>query len=181
MQREHIFTTAFNYLVPVGKGQRVLSQVNPVVNKIVGGWQLSGILTVQSGSPFNVSVAGDVANCGCTSRPNRVADGNLPSGQRGVNGWFDVAAFTVPAPFTYGNAGRNVLIGPGLQNLDTALFKNLRIRERSTLEFRWELFNALNHANFGFPSAAINVPATAGKIFSASAARQMQFGLKFLF
>jgi hypothetical protein len=181
MQREHNLTTAFNYLLPVGKGQELLNQVNPVLNMIVGGWQLSGILTLQSGSPFNVSVSGDVANCGCTNRPNRVGDGNLPSGQRGVNGWFDVSAFTVPAPFTYGNAGRNVLIGPGLQNLDTALFKNFRIREHSTIEFRWELFNALNHTNFGFPSAAVNVPATAGKIFSANPGRQMQFGLKFLF
>ena len=74
-----------------------------------------------------------------------------------------------------------ILIGTGLENLDFALFKNFAIRERFALQFRWELFNSLNHANFGFPSATINVPATAGQIFSAASGTQMQFGLKFTF
>ena len=181
MHREHILTTAFNYLAPFGKGQPMLNGLNSVANAVIGGWQVSGILTLQSGSPFNVGIAGDIANCGCTNRPNRIGNGNLPGSQRNVNHWFDASAFTVPAQFTYGNAGRNVVIGPGIQNLDSALFKNFRIREQSTLEFRWELFNALNHANFGFPSATINVPATVGKIFSAAPGRQMQFGLKYVF
>jgi hypothetical protein len=181
MQREHIFTTAFNYILPVGRGQAVLNQANPVLNGLLGGWQISGILTLQSGSPFTPGIAGDIANCGCTNRPIRIGNGNLPGGQRTVDHWFDVAAFTPQPPYTYGNAGRNILIGPGLENLDAALFKNFQIHEKARLEFRWELFNAFNHANFGFPAATINVPATAGKISSAGTSRDMQFGLKFVF
>jgi len=126
-----------------------------------------------------VGVAGDLAGCGCTNRPNRIGNGNLTD--RSISRWFDVSAFALAPSFVNGNAGRNILIGPGLENLDFALFKNFAIREQSALQFRWELFNSLNHANFGFPSATINVPATAGQISSAAAGRQMQFGLKFTF
>jgi Carboxypeptidase regulatory-like domain len=179
MHREHIFTSAFNYLLPIGKDQAILKSANRGVDAILGGWQMSGILTLQSGSPFNVGVAGDLAGCGCTNRPNRIGNGNLSD--RSISRWFDVSAFALAPSFVNGNAGRNILIGPGLENLDFALFKNFTIREQSALQFRWELFNALNHANFAFPSATINVPATAGQISSAAAGRQMQFGLKFTF
>ena len=108
-----------------------------------------------------------------------IGNGNLTD--RSISRWFDVSAFALAPSFVNGNAGRNILIGPGLENLDFALFKNFAIRERFALQFRWELFNSLNHANFGFPSATINVPATAGQIFSAASGRQMQFGLKFTF
>jgi len=181
MHRAHIFTSAFNYLLPVGNGQAVLRASSPVVHAILGGWQTSGILTLQSGSPFNVGVAGDLAGCGCTNRPDRTGNGNLPSGARNISRWFDVSAFALAPSFVNGDAGRNILIGPGLQNLDFALFKNFAIRERLALQVRWELFNSLNHANFGFPSATINVPATAGQISSAASGRQMQFGSKFTF
>jgi hypothetical protein len=181
MHRAHIFTTAFNYLLPIGKGQALLGDSSRALDALLGGWQTSGILTLQSGSPFNVGVAGDIAGCGCTNRPNRIGNGNLPRGERNISRWFDVSAFTLAPSFVNGNAGRNILIGPGLQNLDFALFKNFRIREQMGLQFRWELFNALNHANFGFPAATINVPATVGQISSAATGRQMQFGLKFTF
>jgi hypothetical protein len=181
MHRAHIFTTAFNYLLPLGKGQALLGDASGVVDALLGGWQTSGILTLQSGSPFNVGVAGDLAGCGCTNRPNRIGNGNLPRGERSIRRWFDASAFVLAPSFVHGNAGRNILIGPGLQNVDFALFKNFRIREQAGLQFRWELFNAFNHPNFGFPAATINVPATVGQISSAATGRQMQFGLKFTF
>ncbi|HUQ92358.1 MAG TPA: carboxypeptidase-like regulatory domain-containing protein [Bryobacteraceae bacterium] len=181
MQRAHVFTSAFNYLLPIGKGQSILNRSSRAADAVLGGWQISGILTLQAGSPFNVGVAGDLAGCACTNRPNRIGDGNLPSGQRNISRWFDVSAFALAPSFVNGNAGRNILIGPGSQNLDFALFKKFAIRERSALQFRWEMFNSLNHANFGFPASTINVPATVGQIFSAATGRQMQFALKLTF
>lgn len=181
MQRAHVFTSAFNYVLPVGKGQAILSNGNRVAEAVLGGWQVSGILTLLAGAPFNAGVAGDLAGCGCTNRPNRIGDGNLPAGERTSRRWFDVSAFALAPSFVNGNSGRNILIGPGSENLDFALLKNFPIRERSALQFRWELFNSLNHANFGFPAATINVPATAGQISSTATGRQMQFGLKLTF
>ncbi|MFN0166330.1 MAG: carboxypeptidase regulatory-like domain-containing protein [Bryobacteraceae bacterium] len=181
MHRGHVLTTAFSYDLPFGRGQHWLGGLPAVGDALLGGWQLSGILTLQTGSPFNVSVAGDVANCGCGNRPNRLGNGNLDRGERSIQRWFDVSAFAVPTTFTNGNAGRNIMIGPALQNLDLALLKNFRIRERSRVQLRWEAFNSLNHANFGFPAATINIPATVGRISSALDPRIMQFSLKWIF
>jgi hypothetical protein len=179
--RAHLLTTALNYLLPVGKGQPALNNLHPVLEGMLGGWQVSGILTVSSGSPFSPGFSGDRANCACTNRPDRIGNGNLPSSERSITRWFDASAFVTSAQFVHGNAGRNILIGPGLQNVDFGLFKNFQIRERNSLQFRWESFNAFNHANFGQPSATVNIPATAGRIFGAAPGRQMQFGLKWLF
>jgi hypothetical protein len=181
MHRAHVFTGAFTYILPFGKGQALLNTGNPMANAVFGGWQSTGILTLMTGSPFNVGVAGDIANCGCTNRPNRTGDGNLDRGARSIDRWFDVGAFSPAAQFTNGNAGRNILIGPGVNNLDFGLFKNFQAGESRAVQFRWELFNAFNHANFGFPAATVNVPATAGRISGAAAGWQMQFGLKFTF
>ncbi len=181
MHRAHVFTGAFTYVLPFGKGQTWLNSTNPAVNAVLGGWQSTGILTLMTGSPFNAGIAGDIANCGCTNRPNRIANGNLDRSVRSIDRWFDVSAFVPAVQFTNGNTGRNILIGPGVNNLDFGLFKNLQVGETKALQFRWELFNAFNHANFGFPAATVNVPATAGRISGASAGRQMQFGLKFAF
>ncbi|MBM3740555.1 MAG: carboxypeptidase regulatory-like domain-containing protein [Acidobacteria bacterium] len=181
MHRAHVFTTAFSYSLPVGRSQPLLNALPAVAQAVLGGWQVAGILTLQTGSPFNVGMAGDVANCACTNRPNRLANGNLSRGERNIQRWFDIGAFAVAPSFTHGNAGRNILIGPGIQNLDVALLKNFRVKDRSTVQVRWEMFNSLNHANFGFPAAAVNVPAVAGRISSALDPRIMQFSLKWLF
>ena len=95
--------------------------------------------------------------------------------------WFNPAAFAVPAPFTYGNSARNLLFGPGFFNWDAAVFKQFSISERLRLDFRAEVFNILNHPNFGLPASNISVPATAGRITSASDARNVHFALKLLF
>jgi hypothetical protein len=94
--------------------------------------------------------------------------------------YFDPAAFALPPVGAYGNAGRNLLIGPGSWNLDFALFKRFAIRENVNLNFRWEMFNALNHANLNNPRSNISV-ANPGRIDSASDARIMQFGLRLAF
>jgi hypothetical protein len=97
-----------------------------------------------------------------------------------IDHWFDVSCFVSPAQFTYGNAGRNILRGPGMMNLDFGLYKNFTIAERHRIQFRSEFFNGLNHPNFGLPATTVNVTG-AGRILSASPARIIQFGLKYGF
>jgi hypothetical protein len=96
--------------------------------------------------------------------------------------WFDLTAFPVVPnnSFRFGSSGRNILDGPGSMVVNVSLLKNARMRERHRVQFRWEVFNALNRANFGLPIATVNT-VTAGTISSAGAARQMQFGLRYQF
>ena len=95
--------------------------------------------------------------------------------------FFDTNAFAISQRYTFGNAGRNVLIGPGLSNLDLAWLKNISIRPNHTLQFRAEFFNFFNHPNFKLPESFIDNPATFGRILAAEHARQIQFALKYLF
>jgi len=102
------------------------------------------------------------------------------------NQWFNPAAFLLPTAGTYGNLGRGVYSGPGLAEADASLFKNIEISERTHLQFRTEVFNVINHANFGTPNAIVysgtTVSPTAGLITStATTSRQIQFGLKLMF
>ena len=122
-QVAHSFVLSEIWEVPYGRGRRFGSNLNPVVNTILGGWSLGGILTLTTGHPFNVTVSGDPANCGQTDRANLVGDPYaVPGGQR-VLQWLNTAAFQANQPFTFGNLGRNSLIGPGFFNLDSSLMK----------------------------------------------------------
>ena len=131
----------------------------------------------------------DISNTGTSNptggtanqnHPNRVGNGNLPAGQQTITNWFDLPAFAIPANYTYGNSGRNILYGPGWRNLDVNLNKNFVIREGMRIQFRAEAFNSSNTPHFGLPAANVNLP-TAGRITSAAAPRQIQFGLKFVY
>ena len=99
----------------------------------------------------------------------------------GVNGWFNPATFSAPAPFTLGNVGRNSMWAPGFWNFDMGFMKNLRFLERYDVQFRAEFFNIFNHPNPGGPGANLSVPSTFGKTTTFSAARVILFGLKFAF
>jgi hypothetical protein len=128
-----------------------------------------------------VSVAGNPANTTNPTRPNRLAEGRLDRGERTVDRWFDPTAFALPAPFTFGNSGRNVLTAPGLVNLDLLVGRNFIITERTRLEFRGEFYNFTNTAHFGRPNAVIGSP-QAGTITTTSAPnRQIQLGLRLVF
>jgi len=175
----HRFFTASVWDLPFGKGRRLLTQ-GPLAH-VVAGWQLSPIVTLQSGLPFTPSVVGNPANTTGGIRPDRRANGNLPRGQRSPDRWFDVQAFAVPAPFRFGNSGNFILTGPGLVNFDVNIARTFALTERVRLDFRAEFFNLLNEAQFLFPAAAVNQP-TAGIISqTATSARQIQFGLKLVF
>jgi hypothetical protein len=104
----------------------------------------------------------------------------LPKDRQSIDRWFDLAAFTTQAQFTYGNSGRNILDGPGNRNVDLSLAKSFAVTEKVRVQFRAESFNATNTANFGFPSANINA-AGVGTITSAAEPRRVQFALKAVF
>ncbi|MGH9853524.1 MAG: hypothetical protein ACREBD_27095, partial [Blastocatellia bacterium] len=164
--------------IPLGKGHQVFGG-GPLAH-VFGGWQASGILSLQSGRPFTAVLSGDLSNTlNRNDRPNLVGEPN--SGPKTVEQWFNTAAFQTQAVGSFGTAGRNIIIGPGFQNFDFALSRNFNVTERFRIQFRTELFNAFNHANFNYPAAIVNAPATVGRITSALDPRQIQFGLKIVF
>ena len=175
----HRMTISYLYNLPFGKGRTYLNRGGPA-NLLLGGWQTNGIATLQSGLPFTPQLQTSTTNC-CSSRPNRIANGTLPSGQRSIARWFDTTAFITPPPFTYGSAGRDILFGPGRVNFDMSLFKDFPIREELKLQFRAEAFNIFNTPQFGQPNASIgNVQAP---VISSTVGnpRQLQMALRFQF
>ncbi|HMF76167.1 MAG TPA: carboxypeptidase regulatory-like domain-containing protein [Bryobacteraceae bacterium] len=174
----HRFVFSPVYELPFGKGKPFLNS-NRYVGWLVGGWQASGILSIQSGRPFTALVSQDNANVLSTvDRPNIIGNGN--DGPKTVQQWINVSAFQLAPAGTFGNAGRNNLIGPGMTNLDVVLSRNFQIMERYSIQFRAESFNIANHPNFDLPSQTFGVPGF-GSIPSAEAPRQIQFGLKVRF
>ena len=135
---------------------------------VLGHWRLNAIVTAQSGAPFTVNVTGDRANIGAgpAQRPDMTRDPNLPGGERTVERWFDTEAFALQAPFTFGSAPRNPVFAPGFANVDLAVAKSWLLGNGSRLEFRWEIFNLLNRANFDLPNRFFGSP-NFGRIFSA--------------
>lgn len=154
----------------------------------LGNWQVNGITTLMSGTPFTVYDSSDSSLQGgapeisgfYSSRPNLV--GNPNSGPHTVQQWFNTAAFQKAQPGQFGSAGRNIVQGPGYQQWDFSAFKNFPIREGKTLQFRAELFNLFNHPNFRLPNNDFNAPpGTFGAITEAQDGRLVQIALKFLF
>ncbi|MGA2714452.1 MAG: carboxypeptidase-like regulatory domain-containing protein [Bryobacteraceae bacterium] len=172
------------YALPFGKGKTFGSGWNRWVNGALGGWSVGPIVTVNTGMPINLSVNGDPANTGSTGvvgitdRPNVV--GNPQLANPTVQEWFNTAAFAPNAKYTFGNAGRNILRGPGLVNLDIAAHKSFQITERISAQLRLESFNATNTPALGNPNTVVGNPLF-GQITSAGAARDNQIGLKILF
>ena len=177
---KHVVVLNHAYELPFGARRRYLSR--GLLAHVVGDWDINGIWSANSGQHFNATLATAVSNSsgGGGDRPNRLSDGNLPSGQRTINQWFNIAAFAAPAQFTFGNAGTGILVGPGYFNVDLGIHRNFPINERLTLSYRAELFNSFNRANFGVPNSAIGNP-QAGQISGTSAARIIQMALKIVF
>jgi hypothetical protein len=153
-------------------------------NRFVEGWQLTGIVSANTGLPFTVSTGFDQAFIGAASRPNQVPGCNVHVGR--VDQWFDPNCFELQPAGTLGNAARNSVRGPGQVTVDMAILKDTALAGGSRLQFRWEIFNLLNRANFALPAANIFTASgrnpTAGQITRTSTtARQMQVGLKLLF
>jgi outer membrane receptor protein involved in Fe transport len=175
------FTLSTVYQIPLGHGRQFMANANRVVDGIAGGWQLTSIVTLESGAPFSVSLASATANTGTFTRPNRICNGNLSSSQQSIKEWYNTACFVTPPLYTFGNTGRNVLIGPGLETWDLGADKDFRITERFLLQFRTEFFNTLNHPNFGLPNSSIGSTAAGTITGVLTNARQVQFALRLHF
>ncbi|HEY1946197.1 MAG TPA: carboxypeptidase regulatory-like domain-containing protein [Bryobacteraceae bacterium] len=174
----HRFVTSFIWDLPLFRNSHRFTQA------MLGGWQVNGIVTLQTGNPFTVTagvdrslsgvgldhadILGPVATYGGSSHGAEVAR------------YFNTSAFALPALGTFGTAGRNILTGPGLANFDAGLFKQFPINESRRFELRWEVFNVLNHTNFLNPTASLS-SSTFGRILSARDPRIMQLAAKFYF
>jgi len=182
----HRFVLSYQWILPF------LQHSSGWYGHVLGNWQLNGIVTAMSGTPFTVFDSNDVSLQGqapeisgfSSNRPNVV--GNPNSGPRTAAEWFNVSAFQQlqPDPLgrfeVFGDEGRNAVQGPGYVNWDASAFKNIRLAESKELQFRGELFNVLNHTNFRLPVSDIESP-TFGQIQSDVSPRVIQIALKFLF
>jgi hypothetical protein len=177
------------YALPFGHGKQFMGNAGGFGGTMLSGWTANSIVTLQGGFPFTPQLSYNPSNTGDTRNPVRPFVNPNFSGPvilGSPNQWFNPAAFLAPpaASGFFGNLGRDTLPGPGLATWDFSLFKDTRLRERTTLQFRAEFFNILNRANFNTPNAVTFTPAvspTAGLITStATSSRQIQFGLKLL-
>jgi hypothetical protein len=201
------FVTSGYYDLPFGRGRKWLSDSHSIPGAIVGGWQVSTVATLQGGRPFTVTTTDAIAsNTGASDRafavpgqnPNAATDSRTGANTHTVTNWFNSGAFRANDPanaspaattvFNYGTASRNSLRGPGLQNVDFGLDRHISLRhEHTNLEFRADVFNILNHPNFGNPASSYSSTSTLGTISTTvgsnlatatGANRQLQFALR---
>jgi hypothetical protein len=180
----HRFSMSGTWTLPYFK-----NSLRPI-KLVLAGWELNGLASIQSGTPFTVYDGRDVAQQGRApeisgfpaSRPNLIGDPNL--GPKTVERWFDTRAFQRLDPQLnagqFGNSGRNNVRGPGFGTVDLSLLKNFSLNENQRIQFRFECFNVANHANFYLPENDIDSP-NFGRILQAGSPRLLQFALKYMF
>jgi hypothetical protein len=178
------FLFSGSYRLPIWRG------ASPAAAFIVNGWQLNTIASISSGTPFTVYDSANVSEQGSapeitgfySSRPDLISNPNL--GPHTPNEWVSRSAFQQLNPVTqagqFGNEGRNVVRGPGIESVDLSLFKDFRVAESQRVQFRAECFNSLNHPNFGLPENDLESPAF-GQILQAGPPRLLQLALKYIF
>jgi hypothetical protein len=196
----HRYVLSYVYDLPFGKGKR-FAPGSGVVDAFVSGWQMTGILTMQTGRPFTVLTGTDQSATGdATNRPNIIGDWRVenPTPTRWFNpctrlangtlrncGANDTPAWQQNAAGTFGNAGRNLIRGDGLHNFDIGVQRFFRIIEGHQLQFRAEVFNLTNHPNFFFPTASLASSAfgtvTRAANTGTGAQRQIQLAVKYIF
>jgi len=174
----NVFVASSTWEIPIGRGH----SLNPggVLGKFTNGWQITGILTLQSGMPFAITQTTNFnafAGFG-VQRPNEVASPDLPSDKRTVKKWFNTSAFQVAPQFTIGSSSRNPVRGPNYHDADIAFIKHTTLHEQTELEFRAEIFNLTNTPAFGQPNGVLGTSAFGTITSTASDPRVVQFGLK---
>jgi hypothetical protein len=209
----HRLVSNFLWDLPVGRGKPLASGASGLLQGILGGWQLSGIVNMQTGDYLtptysapdihtNIAHTTSVTPPTVSRRPDRIGDGNLPSDQRTVTGWFDIGAFKDPGcpaatPFCtgaartsvgrFGNSGVSIIEGPGSALLHLGLFKNFMIRERARLRFEFAGTNVINRKNWNNPSMDLSNPVAVGRItgvggaagvWDAPGPREMRLGFR---
>ncbi|HMD83660.1 MAG TPA: carboxypeptidase-like regulatory domain-containing protein [Terriglobia bacterium] len=185
----HRFTFGGIYDLPFGKGQTFGAGAGRLVDTLIGGWEFAPDLSLQTGFYWTPAAGQDIANVVFGSfRPDRTCNGNLPKGKRTVAQYYDITCFTdnillagqANGVYRFGNAGRGILDGPGIFNLDFGMYKDFKLSERFKMQFRSEFFNAFNRANFNGLSTSITSGST-GQITGAADGREIQFALKLTF
>lgn len=173
------------YELPFGAGKSFAT--SGVAARIFGGWQISPLFQWQTGVPLTPTLSGNYSNtAGTTDRPDVIADPNKDA-PHNAQRWFNTSAFVLRpasgapgATYSFGNAGTGIIKSPGQTILDVSIVRTFAVSERVNMQFRAEIFNALNHTNFGFPNLIADTPQF-GSITTASAPRQSQFALKIIF
>jgi hypothetical protein len=186
----HRFVASYMWDLPFGRGQRLAADANGVANFFIGNWEMSGIVTLSSGTWYTVTDANaNFANSDGQQRPDAVSGQKANSKPCLAGTFFNTCAFTDPQQGSFGNVGLNTLRGPGVENWDAALLKGFPITEKQRFEFRAEFYNLFNHANFLFAApgpqnsnnATVLGTTTFGYVTAARAPRQIQLGLKFYY
>lgn len=177
----HRFVSSVLYELPFGDGKPFLQ--NGVGAAILGGWQISTIITKSSGFPRTAYTGTDRSNTGGgQDRPNTTGvDPTLPSDQQTIARWFNTSAFAVQPAGTWGNAGRNTFFGPGIFNVDASIIRNFRMMGNKTLQFRLEAFNALNNPIWSDPNTTLSSPLYGSITTTRKSMRELQIGVKFVF
>lgn len=182
----HSLVLSQTFDLPFGRGHEIAGHIGPAMDVLIGGWQINSIVTFQTGSPFTPTMAASNLNNGTgVQYPNRIGSGK---GDKSILAYFNVSDFAAPAQYQYGNSRRNILYGPGTDQFDISLFKNIHFNEGTRyLQLRAEAFNAFNHPQFNNPNAQIG-GSTAGRITSAGqpvlfqrTSREIQLATKFYF
>ena len=189
----HRFVLSSIYELPFGHGKQFIGNASGIANQIVGGWQISNIVSVTTGNWYTVLdnrqnfANADGGAGGVSQRPDQIGD---PRAKPCVPGtYFNTCAFGDPAAGSFGNVGRNTVQGPGNKDWDFSMFKTFSIEEKAHLEFRAEFFNILNHTNFLFAKSGpqngngstVLGASQFGKLTAARDPRQIQFALKLSF
>jgi hypothetical protein len=176
------FVASYVYDLPFGSGRAYVSE--GVLSHVIGGWQVSGILTLADGTSIQGSTLGDTAGLGTLMNLPFVTGASPIPENRDSNNYWNAAAFDFTNPnlsWSVGNMGRNVLSTPGQRNFDASLARAIRVREGHTLNVRFEAFNAPNHPNWNTPPNDPRTKSTFGIVTSAKTMRQLQFALKYSF
>lgn len=177
------------YALPVGQGQALLGNTNGFVSRLISNWELASLGQFRSGIATTVYIpVSETGNDDTTNqRPNVVYGQSVYPANQTINNYFNAAAFSIPAAGTYGNAGRGIVYGPGLFNIDLSAIKNTSITERLKFQLRGEIFNIFNHPNFGQPGTTLGssgfgeVFNTLGRTIGFGTSRQIQVSARFTF
>jgi hypothetical protein len=177
------------YDLPFGRDKRYLKGATAMPGWLISGWEISSIGRIRTGIPETIFIGVNTYGNGDTTnqRPNAVAGVSQYAQNKSITNWFNSSAFSMPATGTFGDLGRNTVFGPGFSQQDLSLIKNQRIRERSTLQFRAEIFNVFNHPTFALPSSTFNVTgfgqvlSTFGTYLGYGVARDIQLAIKLRF
>ena len=175
----HRFVSSILYELPFGNGKPFVQ--SGAGSAILGGWQFSTIISASSGFPRNAVPGTDRANTGSDQRASLVPGQDPNNGPKTIQQWFNTAAFVQAPQFTYGDAPRNIIVGPGIFNFDMSIIRNFQLPRSTSLQVRVEAFNALNQPVWGDPNTSVSSPLYGTINSTRKPMRELQFGLKFIF